>query len=652
MVQERMQFRPLTPLLRSTLTRERSPDGGPRRSRPTAESGRAESHAALFISLAPAPLPPALSVISPEPWSKRAGDAVTATARDELRAAGPAATVCCCRYAGMGKRVAEEEIHDARAEKQHRSNVNLQPVTSSAVSQESVYWDESPTGSPPAGTHQPSHSPPYSGRWASILAAFAAEGRASVAERKQAMEERTRASHMWWKQRHAAQAGAPGAKYPKPLWGSKCGLLRDYEISDTLGEGTFGVVLKGRHRNTGQVVALKKLVVHDIKHGLSVTTIREIKLLKALHHPSIVPILDVVYQPAPRRGGASANANANERTDETIGDTYMVEPYMDHDLAGLLDAVALPEPQIKLYFQQFLQGLAFLHAHNIVHRDIKSANLLLSNTGRLQIADFGLARPLHDPLSSPELFAGHAIEYTSAVVTRWYRPPELLAGERAYGTGIDLWGAGCILAEMFLRRPLFVGSSEIHQLELIAQLCGSPNERCIPRWSQLPGVRNVDDGTVEPLSTGRLDFGAYRRRLVPFLRAPQDQDGKAKTPLPPLAAALVDGLLQLDPQQRLPASEALDHEWIWSLPLAASMDSLPQYPSRREIDRLRRLLGPSSSRRPEHHHHHPPHQRHHHLAGRHLAPRAPQGRPSRASMRSLRPAPLGPRRSAGPGMYR
>lgn len=152
----------------------------------------------------------------------------------------------------------------------------------------------------------------------------------------------------------------------------------------------------------------------------------------------------------------------------------------------------------------------------MVHRDIKSANLLISNDGTLKIADFGLARSLHNPQYAACVEgAPNNIEYTGMVVTRWYRPPELLAGRKNYGKEVDMWGIGCILVEMFYRKPYFMGSSEVDQFDLIAKVCGSPNEDTLPGWNSLPGVRNADaQGRLdESITDGVKEFGPYPRRL-------------------------------------------------------------------------------------------------------------------------------------------
>jgi serine/threonine-protein kinase BUR1 len=154
----------------------------------------------------------------------------------------------------------------------------------------------------------------------------------------------------------------------------------------------------------------------------------------------------------------------------------MVFPYMDHDLAGLLDneRVKLQPSHIKLYMKQLLEGTEYMHRvsaplwycpfqltiqsilqNHILHRDMKAANLLISNTGSLRIADFGLARTF-DP-NGPR--GGR--RYTNCVVTRWYRPPELLLGAQHYGGEVDIWGIGSI--------P-FLSAAGIY-LHFVLQLC-------------------------------------------------------------------------------------------------------------------------------------------------------------------------------------
>lgn len=158
---------------------------------------------------------------------------------------------------------------------------------------------------------------------------------------------------------------------------------------------------------------------------------------------------------------------------------FMVFPYMDHDLAGLLAnrALTFSESICKTWAYQLLMGTLYLHqvrvaralaspAHaalqnNLLHRDLKAANLLIDNKGRLMICDFGLARALH-PRHEDRL-------YTDNVVTRWYRAPELLLGDRHYDQAVDMWSVACIVGEMFVRRPVFEGNSCVDQLARIFQ---------------------------------------------------------------------------------------------------------------------------------------------------------------------------------------
>lgn len=190
----------------------------------------------------------------------------------------------------------------------------------------------------------------------------------------------------------------------------------------------------------------------------------------------------------------------------------MVTPYMDHDLSGLLDnpSIKFTVPQIKCYLQQLLEGLKYLHENKILHRDMKAANLLISNEGILQIADFGLARLYDEPPPKKGCGGGEGRrDYTSLVVTRWYRPPELLLHLKKYTTAIDLWGVGCVLSErdrivmdanhfgscvfgeMLVGKPILSGESDSHQLEIIFDLCGTPTDENMPGWRQLPGAEAI-----------------------------------------------------------------------------------------------------------------------------------------------------------------
>jgi len=174
-------------------------------------------------------------------------------------------------------------------------------------------------------------------------------------------------------------------------------------------------VYKARHKSSGRTVALKKIITSDFKDGFPITSLREIKILKSLRHPNIIPLLDVVI-----------SGNVENLAEH---DVYMIFPYMEHDLIGLLDlaGVSFSTGQIQWYIRQLVQGMSYIHENNLMHRDVKSANLLINNRGELKIGDFGLARGI--PNADRIL--------TGGVVTRWYRPPELLLGETKYTQAID-----------------------------------------------------------------------------------------------------------------------------------------------------------------------------------------------------------------------
>ena len=348
--------------------------------------------------------------------------------------------------------------------------------------------------------------------------------------------------------------------------------LASYDIGLKLGEGTFGVVTKATDRTTGRKVALKKLITHNPRDGVSVTTVREIKILKELRHPNVVPILDMVVQ----RKKDKTQLMPGEPM--CRGEVFMVFPYMDHDLCGLLlnKDFRMTHSVAKLLLRQILQGLAYMHGNNIIHRDLKTANILVGKDGSVMIADFGLARTLGtEPLPK---HSKH--EYTNMVVTRWYRAPELLLGDVHYGPAIDLWSMGCILGEMYLREPIFPGDSDRDQLLKIFARVEPPNQRVWPGWDKLPGF---PDAKNHP-----WDKTHKETNLLSLARKWQmDRAG----------ADLMVKLLTLDPSKRPTANDALDHVWFWSEPLPAKLGNIPVVESSHEMTTRERA--PANRGRPQ-----------------------------------------------------
>lgn len=332
-----------------------------------------------------------------------------------------------------------------------------------------------------------------------------------------------------------------------------CSRISDYILMSKLGEGTFGEVHKAESRHTGQLVAMKKILMHQEKDGFPVTALREIKLLKMLSHPNVLKLEEMAVE---------KNREAVGRKKAIV---YMVTPYMDHDLSGLLEnpAVKFTEAQIKCYMMQLLEGVAYLHAKNILHRDLKAANLLINNEGILQIADFGLARPYDDPPPQPGKGNGEATRgYTTVVVTRWYRPPELLLQLRYYTPAIDMWGVGCVFGEMFKGHPILAGTSDANQIHLIFELMGSPTEDNMPGWSQLPGCEGIQN------------FGHRHSKLSQEFR---DQGS--------CFVSLMAELLKLDWRRRINAMDALRHPYFKNTPLPAKPGEIPTFQESHELDR-------------------------------------------------------------------
>uniref|UniRef100_M1B124 cyclin-dependent kinase n=1 Tax=Solanum tuberosum TaxID=4113 RepID=M1B124_SOLTU len=241
-----------------------------------------------------------------------------------------------------------------------------------------------------------------------------------------------------------------------------CRSVDEFERLNRIDEGTYGVVYRAKDKKTGEIVALKKVKMEKEREGFPLTSLREINILLSLHHPSIVDVKEVVVR-------------------SSLDSIFMVMEYMEHDLKALMETMKKPftQSEVKCLMLQLLHGVKYLHDNWVLHRDLKTSNLLLNNQGELKICDFGLARQYGSPLKP----------YTHLVVTLWYRAPELLLGAKQYSTAIDMWSLGCIMAEMLCKEPLFNGKSEVDQIDKIFRILGTPNETIWPGFSKLPGVK-------------------------------------------------------------------------------------------------------------------------------------------------------------------
>ncbi|XP_050620317.1 cyclin-dependent kinase 3 isoform X2 [Macaca thibetana thibetana] len=280
-----------------------------------------------------------------------------------------------------------------------------------------------------------------------------------------------------------------------------------FQKVEKIGEGTYGVVYKAKNRETGQLVALKKIRLDLEMEGVPSTAIREISLLKELKHPNIVQLLDVVH---------------NERK------LYLVFEFLSQDLKKYMDST--PDSELPLHLIKLLQGVSFCHSHRVIHRDLKPQNLLINELGAIKLADFGLARAFGVPLRT----------YTHEVVTLWYRAPEILLGSKFYTTAVDIWSIGCIFAEMVTRKALFPGDSEIDQLFRIFRMLGTPSEATWPGVTQLPDYKG--------------NFPKWTRKGL----------GEIVPSLEPEGRDLLMQLLQYDPSRRITAKTALAHPYFSS----------------------------------------------------------------------------------------
>ncbi|KAG8071342.1 hypothetical protein GUJ93_ZPchr0006g46377 [Zizania palustris] len=321
-----------------------------------------------------------------------------------------------------------------------------------------------------------------------------------------------------------------------------CRTVDEFERLNTINEGTYGIVFRVRDKRTNEIVALKKVKMEKEKEGFPLTSLREINILLSFHHPSIVEVKEVVVGSGDK-------------------DIFMVMEYMEHDLKGVMETMKQPysQSEVKCLMLQLLEGVKYLHDNWVLHRDLKTSNILMNNRGELKICDFGLSRQYGSP-SKP---------YTQLVVTLWYRAPELLLGAKEYSTAIDMWSLGCIMAELLSKGPLFNGKSEIDQLDKIFKTLGTPNEDIWPGYSKLPGAT---------IKFGKQTFNRLRHkfRAVSFTGGPT---------LSEAGFDLLNRLLTYDPEKRISADDALNHEWFCELPLPRSKDFMPTFPALNEQDR-------------------------------------------------------------------
>ncbi|XP_060894792.1 mitogen-activated protein kinase 4 [Labrus mixtus] len=310
------------------------------------------------------------------------------------------------------------------------------------------------------------------------------------------------------------------ARHDTPLFPHGFDLGGHFVDLRPLGMGVTGLVLSAVDQRTGQRVAIKKLVMRDavtVKHAL-----REVKITRRLHHENVVRVHEVLApygRPLPR--------------DPTqLSALYIVQECMETDLARLLEQGPLQTGHATLLFYQLLRGLKFIHSANVLHRDLKPANIFI-NTDQLllKIGDFGLAR-IVDPHYS------HKGYLSEGLVAKWYCSPRLLLSPNNYTKAIDMWAAGCILAEMLTGRMPFAGAHELEQMQLIL--------------NTVPVLREEDRQDLLQVMPSYVSHGWRVKK--PFSELLPEVDAQA--------VDFLELILTFNPMDRLTAEAALSHPFL------------------------------------------------------------------------------------------
>ncbi|KAK7198537.1 protein kinase [Novymonas esmeraldas] len=300
-----------------------------------------------------------------------------------------------------------------------------------------------------------------------------------------------------------------------------------YEVLTQIGDGTFGSVAKAVSKKTGQLVAIKKMK-QKFYTWEECVKLPEVDVVRRIHgHPNVVKLREVIRE---------------------NNELFFVFEYMDGDLLGVIKkakqqgatsgtrssaAPLIAYSSVRDYMRQMLQALAYVHKRGYFHRDMKPENLLIRKEPGgdevLKLADFGLVKEIH---ARPP--------FTDYVSTRWYRAPELLLQDRFYGAAVDVWAAGCIMAELITTRPLFPGTNEVDQLFKIMSVLGSPTEEVWP-------------GGLRLAKKIRYTFPAVAGTGLPQALPPH---------IPSSALDLMRQMLAYDPKVRLTAEQCLQHPFF------------------------------------------------------------------------------------------
>ena len=322
-----------------------------------------------------------------------------------------------------------------------------------------------------------------------------------------------------------------------------CNSIENYRLLNYIHEGVYGSVYRAQDQLTGKIHAIKKVKLNLEKEGFPITSLREISLLQTLRHPNIINIKEVVMG-------------------KSLDEIFLVTEYAEHELRDLVQNYnfRFSIPEIKCLMKQLLEALAYLHGKDIVHRDLKTSNLLYTSKGLLKVCDFGLSRKM----------ANTRRWYTPTVVTLGYRAPEILLGASSYTSKIDLWAAGCVLAELLLREPLFRAKGEMEQIDLIFRTFGTPTTTTWPGWKELKFASFFEGKTYTVNKLYEIFAG------LSFGQGVRLSDN---------GIDLLEQLLTYDPSKRINATEALKHPWFSEEPLVTEVQDMPIFEATNEEPR-------------------------------------------------------------------
>uniref|UniRef100_A0A8C5MG28 Glycogen synthase kinase-3 beta n=1 Tax=Leptobrachium leishanense TaxID=445787 RepID=A0A8C5MG28_9ANUR len=310
---------------------------------------------------------------------------------------------------------------------------------------------------------------------------------------------------------------------------------RQQEVSYTdtkvIGNGSFGVVYQAKLCDSGELVAIKK-VLQDKRFKN-----RELQIMRKLDHCNIVRLRYFFYSSGEKKDEVYLNL-VLDYVPETV---YRVARHYSRAKQ------ALPMIYVKLYMYQLFRSLAYIHSFGICHRDIKPQNLLLDpDTAVLKLCDFGSAKQL--VRGEPNV---------SYICSRYYRAPELIFGATDYTSSIDVWSAGCVLAELLLGQPIFPGDSGVDQLVEIIKVLGTPTRE-----------------QIREMNPNYTEFKFPQIKAHPWTKV-----FRARTP--PEAIALCSRLLEYTPTARLTPLDACAHSFFDEL-----RDPNPKLPNGREFPAL------------------------------------------------------------------